>query len=46
MRNSSPEYMLNSMGGAIIPNPDLKPEKSLHMKVFAYNNQDWGLREA
>ena len=29
LRNSSPEYMLNSMGGAILPNPDLEPEKSL-----------------
>lgn len=29
LRNSSPEYMLNSMGGAIMPNPDLKPETTL-----------------
>ena len=44
LRNSSPEYMLNSMGGAIIPNPDLKPEKSLTYEGgFAYNNLDWGL---
>lgn len=44
LRNSSPEYMLNSMGGAIMPNPDLKPETSLTYETgFAYENQDLGL---
>ncbi len=44
LRNSSPEYMLNSMGGAILPNTDLKPEKSLTYEGgFAYDNVDWGL---
>lgn len=44
LRNSSPEYMLNSMGGAILPNPDLKPEKSLTYETgIAYDNSDWGL---
>lgn len=45
LRNSSPEYMLNSMGGAIIPNPDLKPEKSLTYETgLAYQNVDAGLQ--
>ncbi len=44
LRNSSPEYMLNSMGGAIIPNPDLKPEKSWTYEAgIAYENPDNGL---
>lgn len=44
LRSSSPEYMLNSMGGAIIPNPDLKPEKSLTYETgLAYQNSDLGL---
>lgn len=44
LRNSSPEYMLNSMGGAIIPNPDLEPEKSLTYETgIAYQNSDLGL---
>ncbi len=44
LRNSSPEYMLNSMGGAIMPNPDLEPETSLTYETgFAYENQDLGL---
>lgn len=44
LRNSSPEYMLNSMGGAILPNPDLEPEKSLTYEAgIAYNNADLGL---
>lgn len=44
LRNSSPEYMLNSMGGAIIPNPDLKPETSLTYEAgIAYENSDLGL---
>lgn len=44
LRNSSPQYMLNSMGGAIMPNPDLKPETSLTYETgFAYQNSDLGL---
>lgn len=44
LRNSSPEYMLNSMGGAILPNPDLKPETSLTYETgISYQNSDWGL---
>ncbi len=44
LRNSSPEYMLNSMGGAIMPNPDLEPETSLTYETgFAYENQALGL---
>ncbi|MFW3338942.1 TonB-dependent receptor domain-containing protein [Aliarcobacter butzleri] len=44
LRNSSPDYMLNSMGGAILPNPDLEPEKSLTYEAgFAYDNPDIGL---
>ncbi len=44
LRNSSPEYMLNSMGGAILPNPDLEPEKSLTYETgIAYQNPDLGL---
>jgi len=44
LRNSSPEYMLNSMGGAIMPNPDLEPETSLTYETgFAYENHDLGL---
>ena len=44
LRSSSPEYMLNSMGGAIIPNPDLEPEKSLTYEAgFAYDNPDIAL---
>jgi outer membrane receptor for ferrienterochelin and colicins len=44
LRSSSPEYMLNSMGGAIIPNPDLEPEKSLTYETgVAYDNPDMGL---
>lgn len=44
LRSSSPEYMLNSMGGAIIPNPDLKPEKSLTYETgLAYENTDIGI---
>lgn len=44
LRNSSPEYMLNSMGGAILPNPDLEPETSLTYEGgFAYQNSDLGL---
>lgn len=44
LRSSSPQYMLNSMGGAIIPNPDLKPEKSLTYETgLAYQNSDLGL---
>ena len=45
LRNSSPEYMLNSMGGAIMPNPDLKPETSLTYETgFAYEDLDLGLQ--
>lgn len=44
LRNSSPQYMLNSMGGAIMPNPDLKPETSLTYETgFAFENRDLGL---
>ncbi len=44
LRNSSPQYMLNSMGGAILPNPELKPETSLTYETgFAYQNSDLGL---
>lgn len=44
LRNSSPQYMLNSMGGAILPNPELKPETSLTYETgFAYENRDLGL---
>ncbi|WP_407412377.1 TonB-dependent receptor domain-containing protein [Acinetobacter sp.] len=44
LRNSSPQYMLNSMGGAILPNPDLKPETSLTYETgFAFENRDLGL---
>ena len=44
LRNSSPEYMLNSMGGAIMPNPNLTPETSLTYETgFAYENHDLGL---
>ncbi|MFU8927428.1 TonB-dependent receptor domain-containing protein [Acinetobacter puyangensis] len=44
LRNSSPNYMLNSMGGAIMANPDLKPEKSLTYEMgMAYENSDLGL---
>ncbi|MCR1816245.1 TonB-dependent receptor domain-containing protein [Aliarcobacter butzleri] len=44
LRNSAPEYMLNSMGGALIPNPDLEPEKSWTYEAgVAYDNPDIGL---
>ncbi|MCK7608294.1 TonB-dependent receptor [Acinetobacter portensis] len=44
LRDSAPEYMLSSMGGAILPNPDLDPEKSLTYEVgFAFNDSDLGL---
>ncbi len=44
LRSSSPQYMLNSMGGAIMPNPDLKPETSLTYETgFAFENRDLGL---
>lgn len=44
LRSSSPQYMLNSMGGAIMPNPDLKPETSWTYETgFAYENHDLGL---
>lgn len=44
LRNSSPQYMLNSMGGAIMPNPDLKPETSWTYETgFSFENHDLGL---
>ena len=44
LRNSAPEYMLNSMGGALIPNPNLEPEKSWTYEAgIAYENPDVGL---
>ncbi|MGJ0329874.1 TonB-dependent receptor [Aliarcobacter cryaerophilus] len=44
LRNSAPDYMLGSMGGALVPNPDLKPEKSLTYEAgIAYDNHDLGL---
>ncbi|MCT7467678.1 TonB-dependent receptor domain-containing protein [Aliarcobacter cryaerophilus] len=43
LRNSAPEYMLNSMGGALIPNPNLEPEKSWTYEAgIAYENPDVG----
>lgn len=44
LRNSSPDYMLNSMGGAIMPNPNLKPETSLTYETgFAFTHPELGL---
>jgi outer membrane receptor for ferrienterochelin and colicins len=44
LRDSSADYMLGSMGGAIIANPDLKPEKSLTYETgVAYENSNLGL---
>ncbi|MCT7514483.1 TonB-dependent receptor domain-containing protein [Aliarcobacter cryaerophilus] len=44
LRNSAPEYMLNSRGGALIPNPNLEPEKSWTYEAgIAYENPDVGL---
>lgn len=41
LRNSSPQYMLNSMGGAIMPNPNLKPETTLTYETgFAFTFAD------
>ncbi|WP_241492105.1 TonB-dependent receptor domain-containing protein [Pseudomonas sp. TTU2014-080ASC] len=44
LRNAANDYGLSSMGGTVIGNPDLKPEKSLNKEIgLAYENFDWGL---
>lgn len=44
LRSATTEYTLNSMGGALFGNPDLKPEKSLTYEGgFAFNDTDLGL---
>jgi outer membrane receptor for ferrienterochelin and colicins len=44
LRNAASDYGLSSMGGTVIGNPDLKPEKSLNKEIgLAYENFDLGL---
>lgn len=44
LRYSSPDYSMASMGGGMLPNTDLGPEKSVTYEGgFAYNNNDLGL---
>ena len=44
LRSATTEYTLNSMGGALFGNPDLKPEKSLTYEGgFAFSDTDLGL---
>ena len=44
LRDSSSDYRLGSMGGAIIANPDLKPESSLTYETgIAFEDSDLGL---
>ncbi|QKF58925.1 TonB-dependent receptor domain-containing protein [Aliarcobacter lanthieri] len=44
LRNSDPSYAEASMGGAMIGNADLKPEKSINYEAgLAYDNPDIGL---
>lgn len=44
LRYTSPDYAMSSMGGGMLPNKDLGPEKSLTYEGgFAYNNADLGL---
>jgi outer membrane receptor for ferrienterochelin and colicins len=44
LRNSFPDFAEASMGGAMIGNPDLTPEKSLNYEAgVAYENHDIGL---
>ena len=44
LRNAASDYGMSSMGGTVIGNPDLKPEKSLNKEIgLAYENLDWGL---
>lgn len=44
LRYTSPDYAMASMGGGMLPNKDLGPEKSLTYEGgLAYNNADLGL---
>lgn len=44
LRSATTEYTLNSMGGALFGNPNLKPEKSMTYEGgLAFNNADIGL---
>ncbi|MFY4809932.1 TonB-dependent receptor domain-containing protein [Aliarcobacter butzleri] len=44
LRNSFPDFAEASMGGAMIGNPDLTPEKSMNYEAgLAYDNPDIGL---
>lgn len=44
LRYTSPDYAMASMGGGMLPNKDLGPEKSLTYEAgFAYNDADLGL---